>query len=370
MPPSMLPDSRVLMTGATGLIGGEILRRLEARDHTGRVWCLVRPTATRGVEQRLRERLERSGDPGVLRGEVRAVPGDIQEPDWGIAPDDLREITDSVDVIIHNAADTSFAPHRDHAATNVSSIQSLIGLARGCRRKPLIVYMSTAANVGRVTGACLGEEEGCRPDNDHFNGYTQSKAIAESILRASGLPVLILRPTVVLSAGLPDAVFARQILWCVPLTRLFRALPIDPQARVDVVDVGFVAEATVRLLERPRRAHDCYHLSAGRSGAARMGELATLVDRHYARRAPIRLIHSDDWTRAERRAFVQTTMQRRVFRSLRYYLPFLNMDVVYDDARLRGELPDGPAVRPLKDYLAELLPLIRATAALREAALP
>jgi thioester reductase-like protein len=245
MGPGMGRDSRILITGVTGLIGGEILRRLNGRGHEGWVWCLVRPKPARGAGQRLRDRLARSGEAGALHGNVRAVPGDVLERDWGLEPGDLRDVIQRVDLIIHNAADTSFAPERDTAATNVRGVQHLIDLARRCRRAPLIVYMSTASNVGRVTGRCLGEDDGCRPDNAHYNGYTRSKAIAEALLRASGLPVLIVRPTIVLSAGLPDAHFARQILWCVPLTRIFRALPIDPAARLDLVDVAFVAEATL-----------------------------------------------------------------------------------------------------------------------------
>ena len=41
------------------------------------------------------------------------------------------------------------------------------------------------------------------------------------MLRYSGLEVLTLRPTIVLSAGLRDAAFAQMILWFVPLLRKF-----------------------------------------------------------------------------------------------------------------------------------------------------
>ena len=82
--------------------------------------------------------------------------------------------------------------------------------------------MSTASNIGEVVGRSVTEDEGCRPENRHFHEYTQSKAVAEALLRESGLPVLTLMPSIVLSAGLPDPPFARQILWFVPATRLLR----------------------------------------------------------------------------------------------------------------------------------------------------
>src|SRR5260221_2694840 len=121
--------------------------------------------------------------------------------------------------------------------------------------------MSTASNVASVHNACLSEVDGCPPGNDRFNAYSHSKAVAEQMLRDSGLPVLTLRPTIVLSAGLSNLRFASQILWCMPVTRLFRALPLDADARIDLVDVSFVAQATTALLKKTHRRYDCYHLS-------------------------------------------------------------------------------------------------------------
>src|SRR5207247_858656 len=99
----------------------------------------------------------------------------------------------------------------------------------------------------------LREEEGCRPENEHHNDYTRSKAVAETLIRDRGLPYLVLRPTIVLSAGLPDQKFARNILWFVPLVRKFDCLPADPDSRLDIVPVSFVADATVDLLRKASR---------------------------------------------------------------------------------------------------------------------
>ena len=71
------------------------------------------------------------------------------------------------------------------------------------------------------------------------------------------------------------------------------------------------------------------------------------------------------------REYVRTDLQKRIFRSLRHYLPFLNMDVVYDDSRLRDALgADTPELLAVPDYLCDLLKLIKTSTAVREAALP
>jgi nucleoside-diphosphate-sugar epimerase len=363
--------SNVLITGVTGLIGGELYRRLESRVTAGTIWPLIRPTAEFDAEDRLLERMARSGQDPAIAPNVRVLPGDVLRPGWGIPQRDLAAVRRDVDIIIHNAADTSFAHKSDPGKTNIEGVHRLIELARSCERTPLVVYMSTASNVGEVAGRCVTEDEGCRPENRHFNEYTHSKAVAEALLRESGLPVLTLRPTIVLSAGLPDAQFARQILWIVPVTRLFEALPLNPAARVDIVDVGFVAEAALRLLALPGRRHDCYHLSAGPGRSVSLDEVIPVVDRHYRRRNPFNLIPPSDWSRSTHRTHVRSRMQRVLFSSIRYYIPFLNMDVVYDDSRLRDELgADTPELLPATDYLCDLLRLIKTATAVREAALP
>jgi len=368
MNPVLSPASRVLLTGATGLIGGEILRRLDG--HCARAWAVVRPRDGLQPADRLAARYCRSGNSFGPGSTVEAVPGDVAAPDWGLSPADVDRVL-AADVIIHNAADTSFAAHRDTGKTNVESVQRLIELTHRFSKPPLIVYMGTATNVGRITGAVVAEDDGCQPGAEHFNEYTRSKAVAESLLRASGLPVLTLRPSIVLGAGLRDAGFAKQILWCVPLTRCFRGLPIDPTSRMDLVDVGFVADAVIALARHPRRQFDCYHLSAGTGGAVSVGRLRQVVDEMYRRKRPLHLVPPGEWGRDHLRKYVRTPLQKRVFRSLRHYLPFLNMDVVYDDTRLRADLGDAvPPLRSAAEYLPDLVRLIRPRAALREAAMP
>ncbi|WP_157368573.1 SDR family oxidoreductase [Zavarzinella formosa] len=362
------PTSNVLITGVTGLVGGEIFRHLLARGHQGMIWPLIRPGESDPI-CRLNHRLARSGDDRELPPNVRPVAGDILQDQWGLDVDDLIDVT-AADIIIHNAADTSFDENSESATTNVESVRQLIDLARKFPKPPLIVYMSTASNVGDVTDANVAEDDGCRPDNHHHNGYTQSKAVSERLLQESGLPVLVLRPTIVLSPGIPDAKFARQILWCVPLMQVFRALPINPGSRLDVVDVGFVAEATLRLLEKKDRQFDCYHLSAGADDAVTLGRLNEVTCVCYDR-SQLDLINPADWNRRHLQEALRGRVRRKIFKSLRYYFPFLNMNVVYDRSRLEKELGDDcPAVRPLVEYLPGMLELIGAKAALREAMMP
>jgi nucleoside-diphosphate-sugar epimerase len=222
-----------------------------------------------------------------------------------------------------------------------------------------------------VDHCCVPEEQGCQPENEHHNEYTRSKAVAETLLRESGLPVLTVRPTIVLSAGLPDPEFARSILWFAPLLKAFECLPVDPASRIDVVPVSYVAEATVELLMQPRLHYDCYHISAGPEACSTIGSLNDLVNQYYKRKQPLRLIPPVEWTKTHYRTHIRSDRQREIFLGLRHYLPFLNMDVVFDNSRLKYDLGEqSHRIVPVEEYLGNLLDLIRWKKALQELARP
>ena len=238
-------------------------------------------------------------------------------------------------------------------------MHNLIALARRCRRNPLIVHLSTAFSCGAVTHQCLGEDDGSDLDNGHHNEYTRSKAIAERVLRDSGESCLILRPSITLSAGIPARKFARAIAWFIPLLREFEALPIDPASRVDIVPASFVAESIIRLLQKPHLRHGCYNISAGPDAAMVCGPAFAFLDDFYKRPKPLKLVPPSEWTRGKHRQYLGAAHQRKLFSTFRYYLPFLNMDVVYDNTRLRTELGNQfPDITPVAEYAGNLLNLV------------
>ena len=287
------------------------------------------------------------------------MAGNVSAKRLGMTETAYDEIRREADIIIHSAAETSFVRAVDCRRTNIAGAENLIDFARACERHPLLVCLSTAYVSGVVANACISEEDSCRPGSEHHNEYTRSKAVAEELVRSSGLPVLVVRPSVVLSAGLPDPEFARAIIGFAPLLNELDAVPINPLARGDMVPVQFVVESIIRLLQTPRLRYDCYHISAGDCGAANYEQLARVLDRFYQRPEPLRLIAPEQWTREIHRQYISNPQQRKAFASLRNYLPFLNMNVLYDNSRLRQELGERfPALSPFTSYLAELLHLI------------
>lgn len=367
---ALLPRSDVLITGVTGLLGGEILRELAKRD-VCEISALVRSKDCLSPRDRFSQRMERSSDPTDTYSErAIVIEGDVARPKWGLSPHAARYVAERVDTIVHCAADTSFINDKSVIETNIQGTRYLIDLAKSARNPPRIVYISTASNVGRVQHCCLKEEQGCQATNEHHNSYTKSKAVAETLLRESGLDVLVIRPTIVLSGGLSDRLFARNILWFAPLLCEFDALPVNPTAEMDVISSDFMARGVVELMLSGDLKHDCYHISAGHRHGMTTCEAVESMNRFYCRKQP-QLIAPEEWTPAEQRRFVQTREQRKIFHALRYYLPFLNMDVTFDNTRLYQDLGDRvPEFDTFDSYSDHLLNQIGLNDAIAEMALP
>src|SRR5512139_605053 len=93
----------VLITGATGFVGREVLSRyLERTD--AEVYALVRADDAAAADERLREGLRSATGTGVADSErLVAVPGDVQKADLGLPSADRDRLAGKVGKLIHSA---------------------------------------------------------------------------------------------------------------------------------------------------------------------------------------------------------------------------------------------------------------------------
>ena len=368
---ALTEKSNILITGCTGMIGGELLKKLLINEkHEGTIWTLVRAKSKTHARQRIKDRLLRSAvSPDEMENlPYKVVAGDVSKPDWGISKNELKSWFPHLDIIIHCASDTSFLHSENVLECNVNSTINLIKMVEDSGHKPLVVYISTAANIGKVTNTVVTEDMNRSSDGEHHNLYTRSKAVCESMLTEAGIPSLIFRPSIVLSAGVEDSLFAGSILWMIPLMYHFNALPLDKNSKLDIVPVGFVVDCIVDLLRKEKLNYSTYHISTGVADSITVEESFNLTDKFY-KRSPINFIHPDKWTDSLHRKYVDTKRKRELYHRIKYYFPFLNMDVVYDNSRLKNELGELK-IQPLKKYINGLLSQITEAHALKESVKP
>jgi nucleoside-diphosphate-sugar epimerase len=232
---------QVLVTGATGLIGGEVVRRLAKAGHA--VTALVHRTqhivANDGMIVP-----SRPWDGPPVPGAVATLASDVRSPGLGLAVDPRLEL------IVHAAAITAFdAPPEVYRAVNIDGTANVVALAE--RAGTALLHVSTAYVCGTRDG-CIGEAD---RGSDFTNGYEASKAAGEELIAAAaarGLPTVIARPSIVVGDSRDGAL--REFGNIYTMFRLIaegrlRTLPAAEGATLDLVPIDHVAGSIVTLAQ-------------------------------------------------------------------------------------------------------------------------
>jgi thioester reductase-like protein len=323
----------VLLTGATGFVGMELLRRfLSAGDR--QIYALVRASDDHAAAERL-----------PAHSRLTAVAGDIAQPGLGLSRASADRVTGDVSTVVHCAATVSFdLPLDESRRVNVDGTRNVVDTAARCPGLERLSYISTAYVAGEPPG--LFREDQLDVGQSFRNAYEQSKFEAERMIRerAPDLPVQILRPSIIVGDSRTGHTSSFNVLYG-PLKAFARgripAIPARRSSPVDIVPVDYVAD---RAYELATSGPDgTFHLVAGRN-ATTVGRLLELSSRHLRRPSPTVLPPG-----LYRRA-VHPWLRRKYggLRRMEVYFPYFSMRVRFDDRRL------GPAP-PVESYFHRLM---------------
>ncbi|KQS31455.1 NAD-dependent epimerase/dehydratase family protein [Dyadobacter sp. Leaf189] len=223
---------KVLITGATGLVGSAVARKFLQDKH--QVTALVRPGTDKSL---LADQIE----------QITWAEGDILDLS------SLEKAIADADFVVHTAAVVSFVP-ADRKMMYKVNVEGTANVVNVCLKYPVkkLCYVSSIAAIGRPDPrkAGAGEEvvldENHRWENSPENSeYAKSKYLGElEVWRgiAEGLNAVIVNPTLILGGG--D--------WNKSSTQIFRYIyqqkPFYTDGLANYVDVEDVAEVIVRLI--------------------------------------------------------------------------------------------------------------------------
>ena len=294
----------VLVTGGTGFVGGYLLNRLQG-ERIG----LVR------------------GDASRLPPGVRPVQGDLLR-----GPLDLPDAR----VVVHCAAAVGFSQSLEEArAINVDGTRRVLAAAAAMPSLERFVHVSTAYVAGTHDGVFA--ERDLDVGQRFRNTYEQTKHEAEHLVRESGLPVRVVRPSIVVGESATGWTSSFNVLYP-PLQALARGLarriPADPQAIVDVVPVDHVADVIAAAMSWSS-GPDTLHAVAG-DKALRAQDLGALAAAELGVAMPEFDPDGGDLPPG----------------GLEVYAPYFTVRTRFDAAHARGLGLEAP---PLDSYLGRLL---------------
>ncbi|MFI0738421.1 SDR family oxidoreductase [Streptomyces sp. NPDC021100] len=214
----------VLLTGATGVVGRSLLREPADVRLVPAARAATVPDATEPV-----------------------VRCDVTKDRLGLDAGAYAELAARVDVVIHSAGLTEWGlPAERYEPVNVEGTRRVIEFAREAGAP--VHFMSTAfvAALADTAPVPLRAENVCR-------NYITSKRAAEDLLRSSGIPHAIYRPTNLIGDSVTGWTSHPQIVqqmsdWLGRGRAPF--LPVHPGIRMDFVPQDLLSKAVLRAVER------------------------------------------------------------------------------------------------------------------------
>ncbi|XP_014226813.1 putative fatty acyl-CoA reductase CG8306 [Trichogramma pretiosum] len=314
----------VLVTGATGFVGGCVLERLcRLQPGPRKIYVLVRKKPKETAAKRVKKILKSALFSKVPRGKLdRIVPleGDVASlnSNLGLKPEDADRLVAECTHVIHVAAFISFAAALDHAVrSNLYGSRAVLELARTMPKLRAMVHVSTAyVNVLLGTENTTFEEKIYPLDNvdpvevlqsvnslpaqefekkyAHLvarfpNTYALSKRLTEIMMERerAHVPLAIIRPSIILSTwkepfpGWVDNVnsgilgFVAGVGKGIFITNRARAEKAMDAIPVDMVVSTILAAAAKAQLE-PTTLH-VFHCTSSEGNRTNYGEFTRAV---------------------------------------------------------------------------------------------
>ena len=343
-----MKEKVIFFTGFPGFIGKRLLEKMVQSHPQARFILLVEERFSNQAAQQL-ETMQ------ISKAEI--VLGDITKPHLGMEKAQWDLLSSQVTDVFHLAAIYDLAiPFKPAHKVNVEGTKNIIALCQHTQSLMAFVYFSTCYVAGKSTGTFY--EDDLPPVPGFKNHYEATKYEAEQMVRQylKQIPTIIIRPSIVVGDSLQgetqkfDGPFFGMIMidrlkkWGIPIPYL-GAL----RAKVNVVPVDFVVNATLAIWQNPKNLGKCYALAD--PNPIETKELYVETIKQLGARGPLGKVppHFMEW-------LLSFKTIRNFLGVPRQILSYFNHDVSFDTTNATNALREsGISCPPLLSYFPKLV---------------
>lgn len=372
----------ILLTGATGLVGGELLVTLAKRTEVNKIYCLLRSANEEAAMERL-EKVFDLHDDAFDESRIIPVLGNLFDDNLAESLQANTELND-IDVVIHSAANTSFSRFNDDAVekANIGGLTKMLLWAKELPHLKTFLYIGTATICGKdVKDRVIHEDESPNLNATHLVKYTYTKMKGELLIREH-LPedkILIARPSIIMGDSRSIIPRSPVILWAMATINHLRLVPVNEHAQLDIIPVDYAADAIVKLLFSKRK-YNVYHISGGEKGATTAQKVSETLSAYFDEMPPFNFVSKNllnqvkHWTRGRlapdselyeykhyleywKDTFEDRSKLRILFSGLDPYLDFMELGHVFDNTRLLEDVDIENSI-PADIYINESMKFV------------
>lgn len=282
---------KYFITGATGVLGSEIVRELLTKTPYQLV-LLMRAKDDIELQERflrLTNFLEIDLDVNAKRVEI--IQGDVELERLGIDLKVYNELSASVSHIIHSAASVRMnLSLEDARRAAVGATENILQFARLCQERGNLHKIEMVSTVG-VGGRWRNHlpERWINEPRLYHNTYEQAKAEAEIVMEQKttkyGLPLTVHRPSMIIGNSQNGRIIQFQIFYhlveFVSGRRTFGVLPDFSDRFIDLIPVDYVAQVIVWSSHSDITIGRILHLCSGPEQSVALQELKREVVKKF-----------------------------------------------------------------------------------------